>query len=183
MTGKLRVAVVGTGSWAQRAHIPGWQRDPRAEVVALADAGILCWESKYRYKLWRPVTAIRAGTLDKVVLARELLVEVLTMCGAIVSCAASVAEAMDRIQETKPDILLSDIGMPGEDGFELIRRVRALPPEAGGGMPAAALTAFARPEDRRKALDAGFMMHVPKPVEPEELIAVIAKLTGFAVPR
>jgi CheY-like chemotaxis protein len=115
--------------------------------------------------------------------ARELLVEVLTMCGAIVSCAASVAEAMDRIQETKPDILLSDIGMPGEDGFELIRRVRALPPEAGGGMPAAALTAFARPEDRRKALDAGFMMHVPKPVEPEELIAVIAKLTGFAVPR
>ncbi len=115
--------------------------------------------------------------------ARELLDEVLTMCGAVVSCAASVSEAMERILESKPDILLSDIGMPGEDGFELIRRVRALPPEAGGGMPAAALTAFARAEDRRKALDAGFMMHVPKPVEPEELIAVIASLTRFAVRR
>jgi CheY-like chemotaxis protein len=78
---------------------------------------------------------------------------------------------------------VSDIGLPGEDGYELIPQVRALPANAGGNIPAAALTAYARAEDRRKALDAGFMMHVPKPVEPAELVAVIANLTRFGVRR
>jgi CheY-like chemotaxis protein len=71
--------------------------------------------------------------------------------------------------------------MPGEDGYALIRQVRALGYGAGGNVPAAALTAYARAEDRRKALDAGYMMHIPKPVEPAELVAVIANLTRFAV--
>ncbi|MDP9036098.1 MAG: PAS domain S-box protein [Myxococcota bacterium] len=113
--------------------------------------------------------------------ARELLVEVLANCGAVVSSAASVAEAMANVVSGRPDVVVADIGMPGEDGYELIRRIRALPPDAGGSTPAAALTAYARTEDRRKALDAGFMMHVPKPVEPAELIAVVANLTRFAI--
>ena len=75
-----------------------------------------------------------------------------------------------------PDVLLSDIGMPGESGYDLIRQVRALPRDRGGDVPAAALTAYVRPEDRRKVLGAGFMMHVPKPVDPAELVAVVAAL-------
>jgi len=75
-----------------------------------------------------------------------------------------------------PDLLISDIGMPGEDGYELIRRVRELPAESGGKVPAIALTAYARVEDRMQALRAGYQMHVPKPVEMAELVAVAASL-------
>jgi CheY-like chemotaxis protein len=94
-----------------------------------------------------------------------------------------VAVALEKIRSEKPDVLVSDIGMPGEDGYALIRKVRALGHESGANIPAAALTAYARAEDRRKALDAGYMMHVPKPVEPAELVSVIANLTRFAVRR
>jgi hypothetical protein len=80
------------------------------------------------------------------------------------------------LESWRPDVLLSDIGMPGEDGYELIRRVRELPPDRGGRTPAAALTAFARGEDRRRALRAGFQMHLAKPVEIQELAAVVASL-------
>jgi len=113
--------------------------------------------------------------------ARGLLVAVLESCGSVVTPAGSAAEAMEKFCADRPDILISDIGMPGEDGYALIRKVRALGYEAGGNVPAAALTAYARAEDRRKALDAGYMMHIPKPVEPAELVAVIANLTRFAV--
>jgi len=115
--------------------------------------------------------------------ARGLLVAVLESCGSVVTSAASTAEALEKFRAEKPDILISDVGMPGEDGYALIRKVRALGYEAGGNVPAAALTAYARAEDRRKALDAGYMMHIPKPVEPSELVAVIANLTRFAVRR
>ncbi len=74
--------------------------------------------------------------------------------------------------------MISDIGMPGQDGYSLIRRVRALPPDQGGATPAVALTAYARAEDRVRAVLAGFHHHVVKPVEPSELIAVVASLTG-----
>jgi CheY-like chemotaxis protein len=76
----------------------------------------------------------------------------------------------------QPDVIVSDIGMPGEDGYQLIRRVRARGPEHGGAVPAIALTAYARVEDRMKALEAGFHMHVGKPVEPAELVLVIDSL-------
>ena len=76
----------------------------------------------------------------------------------------------------RPDILLSDLGMPSEDGYSLIQKVRGLPPEQGGQTPAAALTAYARTEDRLKVLRSGFQIHLPKPIEPVELIAVIANL-------
>jgi PAS domain S-box-containing protein len=115
--------------------------------------------------------------------ARDLLAAVLEKCEAVVASAGSAAEALEKIRSEKPDILVSDIGMPGEDGYALIRKVRALGEEGGANIPAAALTAYARAEDRRKALDAGYMMHIPKPVEPAEFVAVIANLARFAVRR
>ncbi len=115
--------------------------------------------------------------------ARDLLVAVLEKCGSIVTTASNVDEALEQIRIARPDVLVSDIGMPGEDGYALIKKVRALAHDAGSDIPAAALTAYARAEDRRKALDAGFMMHIPKPVEPAELVAVIASLTRFGMRR
>jgi PAS domain S-box-containing protein len=108
--------------------------------------------------------------------ARALIKRVLEGCGATVLLAASARDALDLVPTARPDMILSDIGMPGEDGYELMRKVRALPPESGGRTPAAALTAFARAEDRTRALRAGYQTHVAKPVEPTELTAVVASL-------
>ena len=91
--------------------------------------------------------------------------------------AGSAAEALDLLRRDPPDVLVSDIGMPGEDGYSLIRRVRQLSTVDGGSVPAVALTAYARSEDRMKALLAGYQMHLSKPVEPAELITVVASLT------
>ncbi|MDF2692256.1 MAG: rpfC [Labilithrix sp.] len=111
--------------------------------------------------------------------ARELIAELLTSCQAKVYTAGTVAEAMKVLLAKQPDIVVSDIGMPGEDGYDLIRKLRALPASRGGKTPAVALTAYARIEDRTKALIAGFNMHVPKPVEPTELLAVLTSLTAM----
>jgi CheY-like chemotaxis protein/two-component sensor histidine kinase len=109
--------------------------------------------------------------------SRSMLTTVLRKCGATVTAAESVAEAMAAIRAAVPDVLLSDIGMPGEDGLSLIAKVRALPKDEGGEVPAAALTAYASSQDRLKVLRAGFQMHVPKPIELNELIAVVSALT------
>ena len=110
--------------------------------------------------------------------AREMLASVLSVNGAQVTMAASATDALNIIaqcnSEQLPDLLISDIGMPEGDGYMFIRQVRDLAPEKGGRIPAIALTAYARTEDRIKALAAGFQSHVPKPVEPEEFLAVIA---------
>jgi signal transduction histidine kinase/CheY-like chemotaxis protein len=108
--------------------------------------------------------------------ARDLLAAVFAPCHAIVATAGSAADALEQLQRVRPDVLISDIGMPGEDGYALIQKVRALPEERGGRIPAVALTAFARLEDRTRTLLAGFNMHVPKPVEPGELLVVAASL-------
>jgi CheY-like chemotaxis protein len=108
--------------------------------------------------------------------ARSLLKRILEGCGARVFVAASSQEGLEILRRERPDMVLSDIGMPGEDGYEFIRQVRALKPEEGGRTPAAALTAFARAEDRTRALRAGYHTHVAKPVEPAELTAVVASL-------
>lgn len=105
---------------------------------------------------------------------RDLLVEVLSRCGAEVRASSSAHDALEALQSWKADVLVSDIGMPGEDGYELIRKVRQMDPDHGGCIPAVALTAYARGEDRMRALSAGFQMHVSKPVEPVELAAVVA---------
>jgi CheY-like chemotaxis protein len=109
---------------------------------------------------------------------RDILATVLERLGARVIAASSAAEALVALDNDHPDVLISDIEMPGCDGYELIRRIRRLPAERGGHIPAAALTAYARAEDRLKALVAGFNIHMAKPVRPEELAAVAANLSG-----
>ena len=95
---------------------------------------------------------------------------------ARVLTASSAAEGLALVTAERPNMIVSDIGMPGEDGYDFIRKVRALPATDGGRTPAAALTAFARAEDRTRALRAGFQTHVAKPVESTELTAVVASL-------
>ena len=112
--------------------------------------------------------------------ARELVERVLTECGAEVVSASSADEALPLVRRERPDVLVSDIGMPGTDGYQLLKRVRALGQAGGGATPAIALTAFARSEDRTRALRAGFLVHVAKPVEPSELVATVASVTGRA---
>jgi PAS domain S-box-containing protein len=107
---------------------------------------------------------------------RDLLRQGLEYCGANVRLAGSAAEAVDAIVAEVPDIMISDIGMPGIDGYDLIRQIRELPADAGGKVAAVALTAYTRVEDRLQALRAGYDMHVPKPVELAELVAVAASV-------
>ncbi|HEV7517433.1 MAG TPA: PAS domain-containing protein [Thermoanaerobaculia bacterium] len=114
---------------------------------------------------------------------RELILRVLADHAAEVTAVASAREGLAALESQRPDVLLSDIEMPGEDGYSLIAKVRALPRERGGATPAAALTAFARGEDRRRALQAGFQLHVAKPVEPAELATVVANLAGRTRPE
>jgi PAS domain S-box-containing protein len=110
--------------------------------------------------------------------ARELVAAVLTWSGAEVVSVGSAGEALEEMERQQFDVLVSDIGMPEMDGYALISKVRQLPVERGGRIPAAALTAYAGIEDRRRALSAGYQMHVPKPVEPAELTSVVASLAA-----
>jgi signal transduction histidine kinase/CheY-like chemotaxis protein len=114
--------------------------------------------------------------------ARELILRVLEDCSARVITAASAEEAVPLVESRRPDVLITDIGMPGADGYELLRRVRDLGASRGGRVPAIALTAFARSEDRTRALRAGFMVHVSKPVDPSELVATVAAVAGRVSP-
>jgi PAS domain S-box-containing protein len=107
---------------------------------------------------------------------REYLRALLQKARARVTVVASAREAMAALRSERPDVLLSDLGMPEEDGYQLIQRVRALPGDQGGKTPAVALTAYARSEDRTRAMLAGFQNHVTKPIEPGELLAVVAAL-------
>ena len=122
------------------------------------------------------LTGLKVLVVDDEADARGLVRRLLEDCGATVIVAASASEGYWMLQSERPDILVSDIGMPGEDGYSLIRRVRALETEKGGNTPAVALTAYARAEDRMKAVVAGFQHHVVKPVEPAELITMVASL-------
>jgi PAS domain S-box-containing protein len=110
--------------------------------------------------------------------ARTLIKRVLEECGARVLVAASAAEGLALVRREKPHMIVSDIGMPDVDGYEFIRQVRRLSPAEGGRIPAAALSAFARAEDRTRALRAGYQTHLAKPVEPSELTAVIFSLAA-----
>jgi PAS domain S-box-containing protein len=110
--------------------------------------------------------------------SRELLRQILEHCGSIVTAVGSATHALAAIEKQPPDVLISDIGMPDEDGYSLIAKIRSLSKEKGGRIPAIALTAYARVEDRVRALRAGFQVHVPKPVEPVELAAVVASVAG-----
>jgi PAS domain S-box-containing protein len=109
---------------------------------------------------------------------REMLKLMIEQFGAEVKVSASSAEALDQLEQWKPNVLVSDIEMPGEDGYSLIQKIRALGPERGGAIAAVALTAYARTEDRMRSLAAGYHMHMAKPAEPVELAIVIGNLAG-----
>jgi signal transduction histidine kinase/CheY-like chemotaxis protein len=129
------------------------------------------------------LSGVRVLLVDDQPDARELLSLVLKHAGAEATSAASSAIALKMLVERRFDVLVSDIGMPDEDGFALISQIRSLSTEEGGSIPAIALTAYATDEDRQRALDAGFVEHLPKPVEPAELVAIVASLAARAESR
>jgi PAS domain S-box-containing protein len=153
--------------------VPVYQKDNLAERVHPAARDTLP-----SYECPERLEGLKVLVVDDEVDTRELFRVGISQCGAEVATAGSAQEALEAIEAERPDLLISDIGMPGEDGYELIRKVRALPAGRGGKIPAIALTAYARTEDRLRALRAGYQMHVSKPVELSELVAVMASLIG-----
>ena len=147
---------------AEQAQLP-LRRHPNADRVSTVDSPV-------------QIAGVRVLVVDDEPDARALLRRLFEECGAIVSTASSAPEALSFLQDQLPDVLISDIGMPSEDGYSLIRRVRALPRESGGRTPAIALTAYAGSEDRVRAVVAGFQHHLAKPIEPVELIVMVASL-------
>lgn len=130
------------------------------------------------------LAGIRLLVVDDEPGARELIANVLQGYGAEVCLAESGQAALTKIFEQRPHVLVADLGMPGMDGYGLIEQVRALDPDFGGQTPAIAVTGYASPVDRLRALQAGYQNHVAKPVEPHELAIVIASLTGrFSVEK
>lgn len=125
-----------------------------------------------------PLEGIRALVVEDQPDARDALATVLGEAGARVTSVASAGEALDALRHGVPDVVLSDVAMPGSDGYHLIRRIRALDPQHGGTVPAVAVTAYATPEDRRRAFEAGFQAHVAKPLEASELVATVASLVA-----
>ncbi|MEJ6484914.1 ATP-binding protein [Nostoc punctiforme UO1] len=127
------------------------------------------------------LSGIRVLVVDDDTDSRDFVAFVLEQDGAFVIAVSSAYEALQTLAEIKPDVLVSDIGMPEMDGYMLIHQVRTLIPEQGGRIPAIALTAFARNDDQQEALKAGFQMHLSKPVNPEELIAAITRIVETKV--
>jgi CheY-like chemotaxis protein len=127
------------------------------------------------------IKGVRVLVVDDEMDARTLLKRILEDSQAVVTVAESAEKAIELLRVGKFDVLVSDIGMAGEDGYSLIKRVRALDAADGGDIPAIALTAYARGEDRIKAIAAGFQMHIAKPVETVELITMIAGARGLSL--
>ena len=141
---------------------PAPEVPPLASALAMADSPDL--------------TGVRVLVVDDGDDVREVVSAMLGQCGAEVRAVGSAGEALHALAEFSPHVLVSEIEMAGETGFSLIQRVRALPADRGGQVPAAALSAYGRTDDRVQALLAGFQIHVPKPVQPAELVAVVASL-------
>jgi len=126
---------------------------------------------------------VRVLVVDDEADVREWLTAVLAESRAAVTTVASAGEAFEALERMTPDVLMSDIGMPGEDGYALIRKVRTFASERGGQVPALALTGFASTEDRAQALAAGYQVHMSKPVDPAALVAAVAELVATPRPR
>ena len=157
----------------------------RVPVAAMLRAGaeqlpVRAVEPQSPFECPPELEGLRVLVVDDELDAREMVSAVLSHCGATVSTAAAATLALEAVERDLPDVLISDIGMPDEDGYSLIRRVRGLPRNRGGATPAACLTGYTTTEDRRRALGAGFNMHLAKPIEPSELIAVVANLGRMA---
>jgi CheY-like chemotaxis protein len=130
--------------------------------------------------LARPLDGIYVLVVEDYEDARTLYTLLLTMSGAQVTAVGSVAEALEALERTRFDAIASDVNMPEADGYELIRRLRALAPEDGGATPAVAVTAHGSPEDREALLAAGFQEYLEKPVDAAELVEVVVRLAGRA---
>jgi CheY-like chemotaxis protein len=155
-------------------------------TIVLPLANVEDWSASPAPALSEPIARVALPAGLRILLVddendvREALTLLLEQHGGVVTGASSAQEAFAAVEATPPDVILSDIAMPDEDGLSFIRRVRRLPPGQGGLVPAAALSAYAGPSHRRQALLAGFQDHVRKPIEPAHLIAVIARISGAA---
>jgi PAS domain S-box-containing protein len=158
VTVQLPLLVVHRGESAQRREHPSTATESEARPVE------------------RELVGLTVMVVEDQPDARDLITRLLEDCGADTIAASNADDALVLLAAKQPDVLVTDIGMPGVDGFELLRRVRALGPARGGRVPAIALTAFARSEDRTRALRAGFLVHVSKPVDPSELVATVASV-------
>jgi signal transduction histidine kinase/DNA-binding response OmpR family regulator len=147
------------------------------EAVALVDAHDLNERADNKASEVENLYGLKVLVLEDEPDTRHFITVVLEQANADVCSASSVAEALDCIKKERPDIIVSDLGMPGEDGFDFIKRLQILERENGWKMPAIALTAFTRMEDRLRALSAGFQMHIAKPIEPAELITVVGSVS------
>jgi CheY-like chemotaxis protein len=127
-----------------------------------------------------PLTGLRILVVDDDDDSCFYITAVLELDGASVEAVPSAAIALEMLPQFKPDALICDIAMPGEDGYTFIRKVRSLKANEGGRVPAVALTAYADSEDRVRALQAGFQKHIAKPVEPDELVEIIGNLVTFS---
>lgn len=122
------------------------------------------------------LNGVRVLVIDDEADARDVVARVLSRAGATTTQVCCVPDAFSAIAQSQPDVIVSDIAMPDEDGYDFIRKLRELPPAAGGSIPALALTAYAREEDRLRCITSGFQAHVAKPVDPTELITTVAQL-------
>jgi signal transduction histidine kinase len=144
----------------------------RTESITLAHSGELSALEN------QSLDGLRVLLVDDEAEAREIISTVMMRTGAEVTACKSASEALAKLLEWKPDVILSDIAMPDEDGYSFIGKVRSLPREKGGATPAAALTAYARDLDRRQALAAGYQMHIAKPIAATQLVSIVARLAG-----
>jgi signal transduction histidine kinase/ActR/RegA family two-component response regulator len=177
--GTVRAASDGVGRGATfTVRLPISAGEPRgSQAAALGDRRTAASTASPAPRVPR-LDGLRILVVDDNLDGRTLTSLVLTQAGAAVTAVASVREALQRLQaEQRPDALVSDIGLPDEDGYALMRQIRQYEAEHGGFIPAVALTGYARAEDRARILAAGFQAHVPKPVDPAELAAAIAAIT------
>jgi signal transduction histidine kinase/ActR/RegA family two-component response regulator len=144
----------------------------RAEPITILHSG------EIHASEFRSLDGLRVLLVDDEIETREIISTVVERTGAEVKTCTSAREALTELVAWRPDVILSDIAMPDEDGYSFIGRVRALPNNEGGATPAAALTAYAREEDRKQALAAGYQMHIAKPIGAGQLVTMIAKLAG-----
>jgi CheY-like chemotaxis protein len=144
----------------------------RAESITMLHSGEMIVPDSHS------LHGLRVLLVDDEAEAREIISTVIMRTGAEVTACHSASEALAKVLEWKPDVILSDIAMPDEDGYSFIGKVRSLPREKGGETPAAALTAYARDIDRRQALAAGYQMHIAKPIGATQLVNMVARLAG-----
>jgi CheY-like chemotaxis protein/anti-sigma regulatory factor (Ser/Thr protein kinase) len=163
--GEVRAASEGAGKGATftlTLPVPAVELDAREEP-----------ESQ---KISASLQGVRVLVVDDEQDARDMLRTAISKAGGIVEAAGSAQEALARVADFRPDVLVSDIGMPDEDGYSLMKRIRALDREQGGNVPSIALTAYTRSEERTRALAVGFTTHICKPVNPTDLLALIDSL-------